>query len=341
MSSLLNTLYNIIEIPVSAYEPNIDNFPLQSPVNITFDIQADGFDIKNIHSVYWHFGDPFAPNNKDINQTIKYDLSGTSHNYTQNGIYDVNCIINASTYTVHLKNKVVISSANLNIFCDLNYFDLIETNDSYIAELKCLDPLALIYYKKISDTEWIQYTEPITGSADEQFLLYQAFFSNRTNTIVYAQPISLKIDIQLLDVFDPIASSLIPDNYGNIDTVVTAYTSAGENIFSTSVTSSEDIIYLDKATKIRFINNTEFGIQDMLYSNIKIRYRLQSGGGLDMFDYTDHLIIKETDILYWQIIYESTIGIIYGDINITNFIIDKGVEKDIVGLNQKVYTEYE
>lgn len=341
MSTLLNTLYNIMEIPVSAYESNIVNFPLESPVNVTFDIQADGFDIKDIHSVYWHFGDPFAPNSQDISQTIKYDLTGTSHNYTQNGIYEVNCIINASTYTVHLKRKIAISSSNLNIFCDLNYFSLEEPEDSYTAELKYLDPLALIYYKKISDTEWTQYSEPVTGSAEEQFLLYQAFFSDGTNTIIYAQPISLKIGIESLDIFDPTTSVLIPDNYGNIDTVYTEYTSGGQTQFSSSLTATDNAIYLDKATKIRFVNTTVSGSQDMLYSNIKIRYRFQSGGGSDMFDYTDHIIVKESDILYWQIVYESTIGMVYGDINITNIIIDKGVDKDIIGLNQKVYTEYE
>ena len=341
MSTLLNTLYNITEIPISAYEHNIVDFPLSSPINVTFDIQADNFDIKDIHSVYWHFGDPFAPNTQDINQTIKYDLTGTSHNYTQNGIYEVNCIINASTYTVHLKRKVTISSSNINIFCDLNYFTLEETDDSYIAELKCLDPLALIYYKKINDTEWTQYTEPVSGGADEQFLLYRAFFSDGTNTIVYAQPISLKISIEPLDVFDPTDSILLTDNYGNVDTVYTSYTSGGETIFSTSSSATGNTIYLDKATKIRFVNNTVSGSQDMLYSNISIKYRFQSGGGTDMFDYTDHLIVKQSDTLYWQIVYESIIGIVYGDINITNFIIDIGVDKDIVGLNQKIYTEYE
>lgn len=341
MSTLLNTLYNITEIPVSAYEPNKNNFPLESPVNVTFTIQADDFDIKDVHSVYWHFGDPFAPNSQDISQTIKYDLSGTSHNYTQNGIYEVNCIINASTYTVHLKRKVVISSYNVNIYCELSYFDIETTEDSYSVQLKCLDPLALIYYKKISDQEWTQYTEPVTGSSEEEYLLYQAFFSDGTNTIVYAQPISLKIAVELLDIFEPSASASIADNYGNIDTVYTAYTSAGDNLYSSASSAENNNIYLDTATKIRFVNTSVSGLSDMLYSNIQIKYRLESGGGVDMFDYTDHIIIKETDTLYWQIVYQSTIGMIYGNINIIHFVIDKGIDKDIIGLNQHIYTVYE
>lgn len=335
----ITTLYNIMQIPASAYDPNKTAFPIDEPISINFSLTSDGFDAKDIYSVYWDFGDPYAEND-NIKQIIKYDLGDVSHIYSQNGMYDVNCIINTSTYTVHLVKKVSVISTGVPFYID----PISIVDDNYIATLHNYDPQAITYYIGPTDDAWLQYSNSVTGAADDAYIGFYTVFSDGTETIHYAQPISDKIRIDLLNVFDPTASATFyTETDEQYDTIYTSYTSAGSNTYSSEIVSAgvaDEYYHLNQSVKIRFVNDKIGESIDLLnlgVSGTYILYRLASGGGTRMFKYTKHFNIKTNDILYWQIVYETADGVVYSSIQSTQFIINQGVDSDIVGFSQQVY----
>ncbi len=334
----IEPFYNIQQLPVSAYDSNKIYFPLASPKTVNFNLKADGFDVKDIYSVYWHFGDPYAEQD-GTNQTIKFNLLPIAHTYSQNGIYDVHCIINASTYSIHLNKKISVSNTPFNF-----YIDMTVSGSNFYATLHNYDPLAITYYKKVGDNNWYQYSNTITGSSDDLYFGYRSVFSDGTETINYAEPVSTKFRIDLLDVYDPSASATAYTKTGNqTDIVYTAYTTAGVDSYSSvivSATSGDAFYHLTEAVKIRFVNDrsgTSTDILDPSFTGCYVLYRLLSGGGTRMFKYTDHINIKNSDTLYWQIVYQTLNGDLFTSVKSTQFVIDKGVSSDIVGYNQQVY----
>lgn len=337
--STIESLYNIVQIPAESYDSNKIYFPIDNPVTINFSLSAEGFDAKDIYSVYWHFGDPYAEND-NTNQIIKYDLSDVSHIYSQNGMYDLNCIISTSTYTVHLTKKVSIITTGVPF-----YINPIQTNDgSYIATLNNYDPQAITYYISPTDLNWNQYSTSVTGDANDAYIAFYTVFSDGEESVHYAQPISDNIKIELLNVYDASASATIhTDTDDQYDTIYTAYTTAGSIPYSSiivSATSADEYYHLNQSVKIRFINDKPDGSTDLLNPDVSgsyILYRLLSGGGTRMFRYTKHFNIKNNDILFWQIVYETSAGTAYSSIRSTQFIIDTGISSDIVGYSQQVY----
>jgi hypothetical protein len=279
---LIQTLYNIIQIPASAdtgypqYDTNKIHFKLPTDiktVKVDFNLLLTNFDVKDIHSVYWHFGDPYAVND-NVNQTTKQNLTGTSHNYTQNGMYDLNCIINTSTYTVHLNKKVSICLNNPKFYA----FPIIKPEDfpnNYFMNLYCYDPQALIYYTN-NELSWTQYTSTVSGNATDIAFLYYAKYSDGTQSIVYAEPISDKIEVDLLDVYSPTLyhTYIIPSEIEPV-TIPVAWSSSEVHLYSSGITAvgvSGQDYNLEKAVKIRFVNNKSnlcsFENYNIIYANI-------------------------------------------------------------------------
>lgn len=337
---LLTSLYKLSEVPSDQFNNNYRLYDVYSEDVIyahrTFTIQRtnyelDGLEEKDIHSVYWNFGDPFSKNNEEI----RYDLNDTTHLYTRNGIYNVDCVINAGPYTIHINTKVSV------LLRTVKYkSDFVSAAEYFEVNINCYDPQALIMYQYDTHpgvSNWLQYFIPFKVEPDCSYYRYKIKLSTGEDMGINTKsfrPVKLKI----FDVYTPTATADIDG-----DIVVTEYTTAGLPTYTGTWDQVNDFVYdnMSKAVKIAFYlgDNDDLLDPSLSDSGITVLYRLESQGGSDsdMYEYTDHIIIPRNDVLYYQFLDTSGEITYLTAMLIYNFNIKEGVEHDIATLNSYVY----